>query len=99
MNLPQRVDHEEQGHAGFQAVLVEFQSIPQPQDPMQVVALVTKEPLEQADVVCKYPCQPMQRLWRVKLGTCSKLFYIHWRFQSCFLEVTLVANVTIHCLG
>ncbi len=69
MKSPEKVDHEERGHAEFQAALVEVQSIPQPQDKMQVVALVIKEHLEQVDVVCEYPCQPMQRLWQVKLGT------------------------------
>jgi hypothetical protein len=46
MNSPQKVDHEEQGFAGFQAALMEVQSIPQLQDPLQVVALVAKEHLK-----------------------------------------------------
>ncbi len=74
IKLPQKVDEEERGHAGLQAALVEVQSIPQPQDPMQVVALVAKEHLKQADVASENSCEAMQRLWRVKLGPCSKLF-------------------------
>jgi hypothetical protein len=94
MDSPQKVDHEGQGYAGLHAVLVEVQSIPQLQDPKQVVALDAKEHLKQVDVVNEDSCEVMQRLWRVKLGTCSKLLHIaggfsvtSWKYHSLAMSL------------
>jgi hypothetical protein len=62
---------------------------------MQVVALISKEHLKQADVVSENSCEAVQRLWRVKLGTCSKLFISAGDFSTaswkyCSLAMSLL---------
>jgi hypothetical protein len=74
MHSPQKIDHEGQDYVGLQAVLVEIQSISQLQDPMQVVALVAKEYLKQADVVSEILVRPCNVCGVLNLAPVANFF-------------------------